>query len=127
MTNLQNEIQAQQRELEKQNNAKVDEIQQKSMGKNLLKAQDMKPDDYVKRASLHVNVFSPEEKGKILSYSQTELKAETHEKKKSYKKRVQKVRPEDMKKIGYELNLRLRARRLTFEDLDKVIILNISF
>ena len=39
------------------------------------------------------------------------------------KKRVQKVRPEDVKDIGYELNLRLRIKKVTFDDIEKVSLL----
>ena len=90
------------------------------------KMQELKLDDYVRRASLQ-RAFSQEEKDKLLVYNQASTKAANQNDKKQQpggaKKRVQKVRPEDVKDIGYEINLRLRIKKITFEDIERAFIL----
>lgn len=119
-----NEKQALLRELEKQKSSKTDLQPDSTRSKKsvmLLNTQELKPDDYVKRASFQS--FTPEEKLKLAEYNEVEALTKSQEFKKSKtmpKKRVQKVRPDDIKEIGYELNLRLRIKKLTFEDIDRV-------
>ncbi len=112
------------RELEKLRNAKASGLgdSNKSLNNSEIKAtQELKLDDYVKRASIQRS-FSQEEKDKILLYNQA--MRGVHDKKHQKgvpKKRLQKVRPEDVYDIGYELNLRFKIKRLTFADIDKSI------
>jgi len=124
ISSLINEKQALLRELEKQRSSKTDIQPESTKTKKsiLLNPQELKPDDYIKRASLQT--FTPEEKLKLAEYSEADTltKSQELQKKKTIaRKRVQKVRPEDVKDIGYELNLRLRIKKLTFEEIDRVI------
>ena len=113
------------RELEKLKNVKTVNIEDsnKNYLGNDVKMQELKLDDYVRRASLQ-RAFSQEEKDKILVFNQGSTKSINQNDKKQLpgvaKKRVQKVRPEDVKDIGYEINLRLRIKKITFEDIEKV-------
>lgn len=123
-TNAQNEKQALMRELEKLRNAKASgpiDSQKSLNGSDIKQTQELKLDDYVKRASIQRS-FSQEEKDKILFYNQA-LRGSQDKKhtKTAPKKRLQKVRPEDVHNIGYEINLRLKAKRLTFAEIDKAI------
>lgn len=88
-----------------------------------IKMQELKLDDYVRRASLQ-RAFSQDEQDKLVIYNQTSTRAASQQDKKQAggpKKRVQKVRPEDVKDIGYEINLRLRIKKVTFDDVDSTL------
>ena len=122
-TNAQNEKQALLRELEKLKNAKVAAPNESLKGQNNeLRVQELKLDDYVRRASLQRS-FSQEEKDRILINNVANKQGTSERKQKGVpKKRVQKVRQENVQNIGYEINLRLRTKKLTFEDIDKVSV-----
>ena len=110
------------RELEKLRNAKASgpADSQKSLNTSDIKAtQELKLDDYVKRASIQRS-FSQEEKDKILFYNQA-LRQDKKHPKTAPKKRLQKVRPEDVQNIGFEINLRFKIKKLTFADIDRAI------
>jgi len=124
ISSLINEKQALLRELEKQRSSKTDLQPESTKSKKsiMLNPQELKPDDYIKRASFQT--LTPEEKQKLAEYSEVDnlTKSQELQKKKTIaRKRVQKVRPDDVKDIGYELNLRLRIKKLTFEEIDRII------
>ena len=117
MTNSHNEKQALLRELEKLKNAKASALGEPGRPRLDSRGEELKLDDYIKRASLQPN-FTAEEKEKLQEYQS----GSKSDKKQQFapKKRVQKVRAEDIKILSYEINLRLRLKRLTFEKIDRV-------
>jgi len=118
LTNSHNEKQALLRELEKLRNAKASALGEPGRPRLDSRGEELKLDDYIKRASLQAT-FTAEEKEKLQEYQS----GSKSDKKQQFapKKRVQKVRAEDIKTLSYEINLRLRLKRLTFEKIDRAI------